>query len=123
MLERSETLLRFVVQTGRQSNSQGVARLTVEGRLVAGASDVRDACTNPSTAVYRAAAMQALRHQLAEHTDVQVTLQEDFDHPVDLSRPKFEEAGRLAAALLRAWVETPTLPDEALIAHATISPR
>ncbi len=119
VLYRDESQVLFVVQTGRHSNCGGIARITVRGaRNSAPSSEVIDACSREATAPYRESAIAALRGRLGHEQGLRATIEDDYDHPVDLSRSKFADAGHLAGAFLGAWNHSPSALDSELIAMA-----
>lgn len=118
LLHRDESQVRFVVQTGRQTNCGGIARITVRGDRGPARCTVIDACSREATATYREPAIRALRERLEREQGLQAIIEDDYDHPVDLSTSKFGDAGHIAGAFLAAWHQSPGASDAELVETA-----
>jgi hypothetical protein len=123
ILDRDETSIRFVVQTGRQTNCGGIARMTVRGERVEASLSIVDVCQRETTTLYRAAAMRSLGERLEREHGLKVTIEDDYEHPVDLNASKFADAGSVAGAFLAAWLHRPRATNQELIAAAAPRPQ
>jgi len=62
--------------------------------------------------------MLEIRERVQLQAGVLVTIEDDYDHPVDLSESKFADAGHVAAAFLCAWLRSPDASEEELVSKA-----
>jgi hypothetical protein len=112
VLERGGSSIRIVARAGSQNQCGGIAWIALRAERIGGASVVDDASPRVASAPFREAALVALRARLGSVTGIRATLYDNWEHPIDMSRATFAEAGDVAGAFLAEWARAPLTDDE-----------